>query len=543
MARTLLRSEHVLTLTGDESDGPAGVLIRDGVIEAVLRGAELDSVTDVRVVDLGARTLMPGFVDPHAHAEVAAKADYAMVDVRAPGCGSVAEVLDTLRAHLGDARDGWLVAQGNLFFDQKLVDGRFPTRDELDTVSTDLAIAIRAGGHLSILNSKALELAGIDDSYRAVDYSVTGKPSVQRDESGRLTGIVTEMDKLLPFPTLSPQQAREAVEAGIRDLFTARGVTTIGEISETLDEGLRTFDDAIAGGRMSARIHLYLWTPGTVTLEQACDHTAWASLRSDAQMLRITGVKAFADGGYSAARAALTQPYAHDGGHNCGEVALSTEQIVELATRTQAAGLQLAVHANGDRAQLEVCEALSSVVRAPDGPRIRIEHAGNFVPDYPKLTGAWETAGIVPVPQPVFIYNFAEFLPSYVGEYSRDRQFPLRRMLDDGWAISGSSDVWVGSEIGQTNPFLSIASAVARRTFHQRPLNADQGVTVYEALCMHTHGGAYAIGEEHTRGTLEPGKLADVIVLDRDPLSTPVEELTDIRVDEVFLGGESVYQR
>ncbi|AKS30708.1 amidohydrolase [Mycolicibacterium goodii] len=543
MARTLLRSEHVLTLTGDESDGLAGVLIRDGLIEAVLRGAELDSVTDVRVVDLGARTLMPGFVDPHAHAEVAAKADYAMVDVRAPGCGSVAEVLDTLRAHLGDARDGWLVAQGNLFFDQKLADGRFPTRDELDTVSTDLAVAIRAGGHLSILNSKALELAGIDDSYRAVDYSVTGKPSVQRDESGRLTGIVTEMDKLLPFPTLSPQQAREAVETGIRDLFTARGVTTIGEISETLDEGLRTFDDAIAGGRMSARIHLYLWTPGTVTLEQACDHTAWASLRSDAQMLRIAGVKAFADGGYSAARAALTQPYAHDGGHNCGEVALSTEQIVELATRTQAAGLQLAVHANGDRAQLEVCEALASVVRAPHGPRIRIEHAGNFVPDYPKLAGAWENADIVPVPQPVFIYNFAEFLPSYVGEYSRDRQFPLRRMLDDGWAISGSSDVWVGSEIGQTNPFLSIASAVARRTFHQRPLNADQGVTVYEALRMHTHGGAYAIGEEHTRGTLEPGKLADVIVLDRDPLSTPVEELTDIRVDEVFLGGESVFRR
>ncbi|PJK18852.1 amidohydrolase [Mycolicibacterium goodii] len=544
MVPVLLRSGHVLTLTGDEPDGPAGVLVRDGRIEAVLRGGELESVgDDVRVVDLGDRTLMPGFVDPHAHAEVAAKANYAMVDVRAPRCGSVAEVLDALRAHLTDARDGWLVAQGNLFFDQKLADRRFPTRDELDTVSTDLAVAIRAGGHLSILNSKALELAGIDESYETVDYSVTGKPSVRRDESGRLTGIVTEMDKLLPFPKLSPPRAREAVEAGIRELFTARGVTTIGEISETLDEGLQTFDDAIADGRMSARIHVYLWTPGTVTLEQACDHTRWASLRSDPQMLRIAGVKAFADGGYSAARAALTQPYAHDGGHNCGEVALSTEQIVELASRTQAAGLQLAVHANGDRAQLEVCEALASVVRAPDGPRIRIEHAGNFVPDYAKLARAWENAGIVPVPQPVFIYNFAEFLPSYVGEYSRDRQFPLRRMLDDGWAISGSSDVWVGSEIGQTNPFLSIASAVGRRTFHQRPLNADQGVTIYEALRMHTFGGAYALGEEHTRGTLEPGKLADLIALDRNPLTTPVEELTDIVVDEVFLGGESVYQR
>ncbi|KWX23779.1 periplasmic protein [Mycolicibacterium wolinskyi] len=544
MTAVLLRAANVLTLSGNEFEGPGGVLVRDGVIERVLPGAELGTAPgDTPVVDLGDRTLMPGFVDPHAHAEVAAKADFAMVDVRAPGCASVREVLDTLRANRGRARGGWLVAQGNLFFDQKLSDRRFPTRDELDTVSTELAIAIRAGGHLSILNSRALELAGIDESYEAVEYSVTGKPSVQRDESGRPTGIVTEMDKLLPFPRLSPGEARQAVESGIRDLFTARGVTTIGEISESLDEGLRVYDDAIADGRITARIHVYLWTPGTVTLEEACDHRNWASLRSDPALLKIQGVKAFADGGYSAARAALTQPYAHDGGHNCGEVALSTEQIVELATRTQAQGLQLAVHANGDRAQLEVCEALAGIARAPGGPRIRIEHAGNFVPDYPKLTEAWKSADIVPVPQPVFIYNFAEFLPSYVGEYARDRQFPLRRMLDDGWPISGSSDVWVGSETGQTNPFLSIASTVGRLTFHHRALNADQGVGIYEALRMHTVGGAYALGEELSRGTLEPGKLADLIALDRNPLTTPVDELTEIEVDGVFLGGVSVHRR
>ncbi|OCB07892.1 hypothetical protein A5717_30280 [Mycolicibacterium porcinum] len=540
---TVIRADNVITMAAGEFDGPGGVVIKDGVITAVLPAAELDTIEGDETVDLGGRTLMPGFVDPHAHAEVAAKASFSMVDVRAPGCPSVAAVLDRLRTNLGRASDGWLVGQANLFFDQKLSDRRFPTRDELDSVSTDVAIAIRAGGHLSILNSRALQLAGIDDDYQAVDYSVTGKPSVQRDAAGQPTGVVTEMDKLLPFPALDRDQARQAVEAGIRDLFTANGVTTIGEISDSLEEGLEVYDAAIAAGRIAARIHIYLWTPGTVTLEQACGYRQWAELASDSTRLRIQGVKAFADGGYSAARAALSRPYAHGDGHNCGEIALSTEQIVELAQQTQRAGLQLAVHANGDRAQLEVCEALAAVGRTPQSPRIRIEHAGNFVPDYARLTKAWKTAGIVPVPQPVFIYNFAEFIPDYVGEYARDRQFPLRRMIDDGWPVSGSSDVWVGSEIGQTNPFLSIASAVARRTFHGHQLDSAQQVSIYEALRMHTVGGAYALGEEPTRGSLEAGKYADLIALDRNPLETPVDELRDIVVDDVFLGGERVFSR
>ncbi len=540
---TVIRAETVLTLDTNAFDGPGGVVVRDGVIEAALPENQLAKIERAETVDLGARVLMPGFVDPHAHAEVAAKAGYSMVDVRAPGCPTVVDVLNTLRANLSRARDGWLVAQANLFFDQKLLDHRFPTRQELDSVSTDVAIAIRAGGHLSILNSPALQLSGIDAAYEAVDYSVTGKPSVHRDAAGQPTGVVTEMDKLLPFPSLDREQARHAVETGIRELFTANGVTTIGEISESLHEGLDVYDAAISAGRIAARIHIYLWTPGTVTLEQACDHRLWANLASDPTRLKIHGVKAFADGGYSAARAALSRPYAHGDGHNCGETALTTDQIVELAKRTQQAGLQLAIHANGDRAQLEVCDALAKVSRAADGPRIRIEHAGNFVPDYDRLSAAWTAAGIVPVPQPVFIYNFAEFIPQYVGDYARDHQFPLRRMIDDSWPISGSSDVWVGSEIGQTNPFLSIASAVFRRTFHGHNLDAAQRVTVEEALRMHTIGGAYALGEEHTRGTLTAGKYADLIALDRNPIDTAVEDFGSIAVDEVFLGGKPVYSR
>lgn len=545
-ADTIVMAGQVLAMTGraDESQGPTAVVINGDTITAVIPADEVgpwfgDHTT---VLDWRDKVLMPGFVDPHAHTEVASKADRQMVDVRAPGCPDIPAVLARLRSELGSARDGWLVGQANLFYDQKLTERRFPTRAELDSVSTDLAVAIRAGGHLSILNTRALERAGIDADYQAVDYSVTGKPSVHRDASGAPTGVVTEMDALLGFPGLTHEETARALETGIADLFTANGVTTIGEISDSVD-GLRMFDAGIAAGRISTRMLVYLWAPGTVGLDEAVSHADWLSPRSTPDRFAIQGVKVFADGGYSAKRAALTRPYADDC-HSHGELALSPEEIADIALRTRRAGLQLAIHANGDRAQLSVCEALADIAdRLPPGPTIRIEHAGNFVPDYEKLSAAWTTAGIMPVPQPVFLYNFGEFIPGYVGEYAQDRQFPFRRMLDDGWNVSGSSDVWVGSEIGQTNPFLSIASAVGRWTFHHEVMSPDQSVSIYEALRMHTVGGATVLGVQDSRGTVEPGKLADLIALDRNPLETQPEALRDISVSDVLLGGTQVHPR
>lgn len=470
-ADVVVISDHILTLVGVDSEPNTrtAVCIRDGMIVAVCpaddAGSWIDGQTTVH--DFGSDTVMPGFVDPHAHSEVAAKATYQMIDVRAPECPDIPSVLQRLREHIPNARDGWLVGQANLFFDRKLAEGRFPTREELDSVSTDLAVAVRAGGHLRILNTKALELAGITTDYEAVDYSITGKPTVQRDDDGTPTGVITEMDKLIPFPALSDTEIESALQQGIAELFTANGVTTIGEISESV-EGLRLYDRAIANGEINVRMHIYLWTPGTVSLGEACDHHTWTRFTAPGDKMKIQGVKVFADGGYSAKRAALSKPYVDDC-HGHGELAPSAEQVVEIAKATNSAGLQLAIHANGDWAQTSVCEALATIAdELAAGPSIRIEHAGNFVPDYDALSAAWKVAGIIPVPQPIFIYNFGEFIPDYVGEYARDRQFPFRRVIDDGWTISGSSDVWVGSEVGQANPFFGVASAVARRTYTTR---------------------------------------------------------------------------
>jgi hypothetical protein len=543
-ADLVLLSDRVLWMTPGEPVGHGFVAVAGGLIVGTgareQAGAFVGS--DTEVLDVGSRPIMPGFIDVHAHMEVAARTAYQTVDVRAPGCAGVADVLDRLRAALPEAVDGWLVAQGNLFFDQKLADRRLPTRAELDSISRDVAIVIRAGGHLSVLNSRALELAGIDRDYAAADYSITGMPTVERDDAGEPTGVVKEMDNLLPLPQLSGTALRAALKEGVHDLFTRYGVTTVGEISETV-EGVHLYDDLHEAGELGTRVRVYLWAPGTVSLEEACRHREVIPLRSDEELVRIHGVKMFADGGYSAASAAVKRPYV-GAGDFCGHVALSPVQITEALTLTAQAGLQLAVHANGDRAQEEVCAAVAAAGPLPAGlPRPRVEHAGNFLPEPEVTTKAWRDAGIIPVPQPVFLYTFGDFFPVYLGDYGRTGRFPFRQLLDDGWPITGSSDVWIGSEDRATNPFFSIWNALRRQSFRGEIIDADQRITVLEALRMHTSNAAATLGEEHRRGSIEVGKDADLIVLDRDPTRCDDDELLKVQVDEVYLGGRSVHRR
>jgi hypothetical protein len=543
-ADTLILSDAVLPMAGG-APGAGFVAIAGDRIAGVgpREGAAAFTGPDTEVLDVGARPVMPGFVDPHAHYEVAARVLYETVDCRAPGCSTVADVQDCLREALPDARDGWVVGQANLFFDQKLHERRLPTREELDAVSRDVAIALRAGGHITVLNSRALEVAGIDGGYRPPEHSVTGMPVVERDGGGAATGVVREFDNLLPLPRVQGEELSIALRQGAERLFTANGVTTVGEISETL-AGIGAMDALHAGGDgFGLRVAVYLWAPGTVSVDEACAWREHLALRSGEDLVRIQGLKLFADGGYSAASAAVKHPYTMHP-HSCGTMALAEEDVATALRKTRDAGLQLAIHANGDRAQEEICEAITRAGGAPGGRlRTRIEHAGNFLPDPEITVEKWRRAGIIPVPQPVFLYTFGEFLPVYLGDYGARGRFPFRALLDDGWHISGSSDVWIGSESGATNPMFSVWCTVKRETFNGGRIDEEQRIDVEEALRMHTLYAAEALGEGASRGSLEAGKLADVIVLDRDPRTCGADGLLDVRVDHVLMGGRRVWER
>ena len=540
----IVLSQCLLTM-GPAHGEPGCVAVRDGRIVAVDSPAALDSLRGpaTRIVDAGAHPVTPGFVDVHAHYEVAARVLSATVDCRAPACARVADVLDALRAGIDRAAGGWLVGQANLFFDQKLAEKRLPTVAELDQVSTDVAIALRAGGHITVLNSRALAEAGITADYEPPAHSVTGMPVVVRNPDGSPTGVVKEMDNLLPLPGVDAGSLRDALREGATRLFTRHGVTTVGEISETW-EGIRQMGSLHESGELPIRVAVYLWTPGTTSLERACDWRSEFTPGCSEELLRIQGVKMFADGGYSAASAAVKQPYLADPSSR-GTIALSPEQVAEALARTSESGLQLAIHANGDRAQEEVCQAIADAGGAPADPRLRtrIEHAGNFLPEYAETTGSWRRAGIVPVPQPVFLYTFGDFFPTYLGDYGARGRFPFRRLLDEGWRLSGSSDVWIGSEQQATNPMFGVWCCVKRESFRGEILDGDQATTVDEALRMHTLDAAAVLGEDTSRGSLEVGKLADMVVLDRDPRRVDVDDIPRISPLTVFLGGRVVYEQ
>jgi predicted amidohydrolase YtcJ len=372
-----------------------------------------------------------------------------------------------------------------------------------------------------------------------------GGAVIERGSSGQPTGVISELDKVLPLPQPDDDALRREIKEGARDLFTKFGVTSIGEISETL-AGLELMDDLIRSQELPVRLSVFLWTPGTMPFDDAVDWQKHLTLHSGEDWMNIRGVKMFADGGYSARNAAARTPYvekyAVEKGSR-GQINLSAARVAEAIARTRERGLQLAVHANGERAQDEVCAGVVAVGRSDD-PKLqtRVEHAGNLVTTH-ETSDAWRDAGVLPAPQPVFLYNFGDFFPVYLGDPGLVGRFPFRALLDEGWKLSGSSDILLGSEERQTNPLFSVWCCLKRETFFGEIIDPEQRITLDEALQMHTINAALALGQERERGSLAKGKLADISVLAESPYDVPVDRLPDIAIDSVYVGGRLAYER
>jgi predicted amidohydrolase YtcJ len=283
-----------------------------------------------------------------------------------------------------------------------------------------------------------------------------------------------------------------------------------------------------------------------MSIDDACRWQDILSLTADPQWLVVQGLKVFADGGYSARNAATLTPYRPPYAlccGSCGQLNLDQGKVAVVAQRAAEAGLQLAVHANGERAQFEACDG---IFEAQGGggtvPPTRIEHAGNLVTTQETIDH-WRHAGILPAPNPAFLYVFGDVFATYLGPAATTGRFPFRRLLDEGWRVSGGSDIGMGCDPRQMNPMFGIWCCVHREGFEGGLIEPEQRISVDEALEMFTVNGAHALGVEHERGTLEPGKLADVVVLDRDPRAVAPDRLLDVKVDYVFVGGELVHER
>jgi predicted amidohydrolase YtcJ len=522
------------------------VLLRDGRIEAV-GGLELESqaaAAGITVHDVGDRLVVPGFVDPHVHLQHLAVGSGRGVDCRYPRCRTISEVLDALRDGLADKSPGdWLIGYGNLFFDQKIAERRVPTRAELDRVSDRLPIVLHLGGHASVLNTPALRLAEVE-RFMSGAAGAWGSPVVTVDACGHPTGHVAEIDSMLPIPPLDSGTVDGYLEAAFRREFTRYGVTTFGEMVESIS-GAEALDRVIGSGRLPARGVLYAMAPAALPLNDAISWVSSYRSAAGPQLLRAAGVKLFADGGYSSRNAASRSPYVREHAPHAGyrgRLNLTHPTLRSAVLATRAADVQLAVHTNGTRAQDEVITAVLAAGDPWSHKPVRVEHLGNVLGSSADLA-AWRQTGVQPVLQPAFLHNFVgDFVPMLLGDAGTTGRLALRTMLDDGILPAASSDVALGAEVQQSNPLFGIWCCMARRSYWDRAIEPDESISFNEALRMFTLEGAKALGLADEIGSLEPGKRADLAILDRDPRLS-VDEVRRTQVDMVYLEGREVFRR
>jgi len=473
------------------------------------------------LIDLHGRTVIPGLVDSHLHLHWYAQFNQR---INLQGVTSLDKVQARVRARAEQTPAGeWVLGRG---WNQNLWPGRaFPTAADLDRVAPDHPVYLVAqSGHAGWANSRALKLAGITP-----ERPDPPGGRIQRDNTGQPTGIIFEEAMKIFQETIGrppPAEAAEAIRQALPSLWKA-GITGVHCMdAEPAFQALQLLHQR---GDLRLRVVKYL------PVEQM-DHAIGIGLRSGFgdDWLRIGGIKLFADGALGVRTAALFEPYTGES-DNRGIMILEKEELWEIGRRASAAGLSLAVHAIGDRANRMVLEMLEAIPPVPPIPH-RIEHLQLLHPaDFGRLAAHDITAAM----QPIHATSDMEMAEQHWGERTR-YAYACRSLLERGTRLALGSDAPVES----VEPLLGIHAAVTRRRPDGSPgpdgWRPEQRLTITQAVTGFTLGPAQAAGMAHKVGTLTPGKLADLVVLDQDIFGIDPMEIPATRVMGTMIGGEWV---
>ncbi|WP_040167335.1 amidohydrolase [Microbacterium gorillae] len=505
-------------------------------------GVDSSAGDGAAVSDFGDRTIMPGFIDAHAHAQSSAIGAASMLDC-VNTCSSIEEMQQVLLDQMDVARDtGWLHARGLFQLNVRWSDGRYPTREDLDRITTKYPVALRTG-HISVLSTKAMEVLELHRFFD-VKHGSGGPVTIQRGDDGQPNGRITNLDGLLAYPEADEATMRRTIAERLHLDYTARGTTTVCEISDARLP-LDILTELLEDGTLASRFKMLFRVPRIMSFDDAL-HWRDSGIREIPGLLEMIGVKLFADGGMSSGDAALEVPYldhvALEPGSR-GVLSYDDAELADLIRKTRDAGLQLALHSLGERCQEQVCRVTESLGVDPDLP-VRLEHGADWVwnPDTPSR---WKRAGAVPVPNPAFIYLMASTMPGLLGDYARrPGRLPFRSLMEAGWDLPAGSDATCYYDSNVSDPIFSMWATMKRESWDGSIVEPDEALSLEQALRMHTVNGAKALGEGDRKGTLEAGKLADLLVLDRDITDgVDADNIRDVKIDFVYVGGRQVFAR
>jgi predicted amidohydrolase YtcJ len=540
-ADLLLTSAEVHTLA-DPDETAAAVAVRDGRIVAVGPRFEVELLAGVEteIVDCEGRVVLPGFVDAHTHLPMVGRR---LVEADLGGADSPADAVDRLAARAAETASEetdrepdreWVVGFG--YDESEWSEARYLTRADLDAVSDERpVVAVREDMHLASLDSVALD--------RLRDEMPTD--DVETDDAGDPTGVVVEDALDAVWAAIEPdrEQMTEFVRAaGAR----ANGLGVVG-VHDMVRESHapRVYRDLDAAGELTLRVRINYWTDHLDAVRELGLRTNHGS-----EMVRTGAIKTFTDGSLGGRTAKLTEPYADapggesagdggDGGDSDesdrGQWVVDPEELRDIVARAEAADLQVAAHAIGDEAIAAVLDAFEAAGAdgggddSGDGQRHRIEHAEVLTDD---LIDRIAASDVVVSAQPNFL-KWAREGGLYASRLGDERRLASNRF---GALSAAGVPLAFGSDCMPLDPLFGVEQAVTAPADEQR-------LSVTGALRAYTRGAAYAGFDEDRLGTVEPGKLADLVVLDESPWEVDPADIGDIDVVRTLVGGETVFER
>ncbi len=539
--RDLLKADRVVVngkiITVDREDSiVAAVAVKDGKFLATGSTEEIMELSGdgTEVIDLEGKTAIPGICDSHTHpSSVASRA--MEIDCRQPQIRSIQDLTGMVKKRAEELGPGKWVKGAN-FNDSKLVENRHVKCWELDEAAPENPVFIVSDtGHQALVNSMAFKIAGVTK-----DKEDPSGGEVERDEKGELTGLLYETAQDLVLRVVPPYTVDEIKAAFkiVLDQFSAWGITSTHDASG-YNVGIRAYQQLLEEGikkvRLSLMVSVQPKQPEGVDLFEAMSNIGIESGFGN-DWLKVMSLKIMGDGSGAGGTAGVYEPQ-HRGTRGLGMMMTDPAIIEELVLKAHEVGIRCSIHSIGDRGidiALSCIEKAQKMKPVPD-MRHRLEHNSCCTPKQLKRI---KDLGVTPSSSIGYMYGLGD---QYYENFGPERSrwlHPHKTMKEMGIIAGGNNDC----PVTFYSPFVQMYAAVTRKTSSGKVVGPEEAISIMDAIRVYTWNGAYLGKDEDRLGSIEPGKLADFIVLDRDISSIPSEELLETRVLMTIVDGKTVFR-